>query len=156
MQTRLRFWPVVFLAVAVLGSAHHVAWAQLTGRSAVDARRRVRATLAAAMADGTLSEVEEEAIYRWASRLLTPQELPGLRRTLRRLASRQEGVPESTFRMPAVEAATQTQHATQPVESGSTDSERGDLAKTASYQEPAPIEAGPPFDGDPTPAPEDA
>ncbi len=162
MQNRLRIWPLALLAVVAVSSADSSAWAQLTGRSAANGRQRVRAALAKAIADGTLSRAEEDSIYRRAKGLLTPEELPGLRRTLGRLAGRQTAPLPSTRPEPAAKQPAHRQGPEETIRTGPSvpDGEEPDgeeaegLAESASYEEPA-AEDDPPGDEDDQPADED-
>jgi hypothetical protein len=136
MPKPLRIWPVVLSTVLTASSVGNSAGAQLTARSAVDGRQRVRAVLAVAMADGTLSEMEEAAIYRLGQRLLTPEELPGLRRTLSRLAGRPSTSPPSAPQQSADQQPAERPSSDQPTQAGLLAPEEEDLAQKAFYEEP--------------------
>jgi hypothetical protein len=137
MQNRLRIWPVALLAVVTTSIADNSAWAQLTARSAVDGRQRVRTALAVALADGTLSRAEEDSVYCLGERLLTPQELPGLQRTLSRLAGRQEASPPAPPPESVQDQPTERPSPDPTTQSGLILPEKRDLTESASYQEPA-------------------
>ena len=137
MQSRLRIWPVVLLAAVAASSVGNSAWAQVTRRSLVHGRQRVRAALAAALADGRLSKMEADSIYRRAEKLLTPRELPGLQRTLSRLAARQKVSRPSTPRESVEDQPTERQGSQRTTQIGLTVPEKEDLAENASYEEPA-------------------
>jgi len=135
MQNRLRIWSVALLAVVTTTIAGNSARAQLTTRAAVDGRQRVRTALAAAMADGTLSSAEEDSISRLGKGLLTPQELPGLERTLSRLAGRQQAPPPSTARKSVESRPTQRPGSDPTTQTKLPLSDQRDHAEAASFQE---------------------
>ena len=137
MPYRLGIWPVVLLAVVAASSIGTSAWAQVTRRSLVQGRQRVRAALAEALADGTLSKMEVASISRRAERLLTPQDLPGLQRTLSRLAARKKVSLPSTPRESVEDQPTERQGSERATRTGLTVTEKEDLAENASYEEPA-------------------
>jgi hypothetical protein len=148
MQCRLRIWPVVLLAAITANSGDNSARAQLTTRSAVNGRQQVRAVLAAAMADGSLSRMEDDSIYRLGERLLTPEELPGLRRTLDRLAGRQSAPLPSTPKESAEGRPTVRQGSTRTARTGVIASAEEERAENASYDEPAAEDLQPTPEGD--------
>lgn len=148
MQNRLRIWSVVLLAAVAASSVGNSARAQVTRRSLVHGRQRVRAALAEALADGRLSKMEADSIYRRAEKLLTPRELPGLQRTLSRLAARQRVSRPSTPREFVEDQPTERQGSQRATQTGLTVPEKEDLAENASYEEPAAADDQPSAEGD--------
>ncbi len=90
MRNRLRIWPGALLAAVVPLTMCYSVAAQSGGRATVVGRHEVRAALATAMADGTLSRMEAYSVLLRAKELLPADEIPGVKRTLDRLSSRGE------------------------------------------------------------------
>ena len=86
MKTQLRIWLIALLPAIIVGSLCSTVWAQRSPRSVVAGRQQVQAALAVAMADGTLSTMEQYSILRKGKRVLAPDELEGLKQTLLRLS----------------------------------------------------------------------
>lgn len=165
MTTQLRVWPVALLAALIACSISDPVWAQRSGRAVVAARQQVQMSLAAAMADGRLTTMEQYSILQKGKRALAPHELQALKQTLIRL-SEQEPTPSSPALPKRAGKNTQAQknnrspkkqtpgaspqRATQAkgIDRGEENEERA--AETASYDEPVePEDAGSPFKEEP-------
>ena len=91
MRSHLRPRPVVLLAgIVLLGSLNSLGLAQGDSRAVVAARQRIRGDLAAAMADGSLSRMEQYNVLLQAKESLPASDVAGLQKTLDRLGGLQE------------------------------------------------------------------
>jgi hypothetical protein len=82
--------PALLLAAVVLGGPAKTKAADYDGRAVLAARQKIRTELATAVADGHLSRLDQYRILLEAREVLPPEDLPGLERTLNRLASAQQ------------------------------------------------------------------
>jgi hypothetical protein len=82
--------PALLLAAVVLGGPANTKAADRDDRAVLAARQRIRTELATAVADGHLSRLDQYRILLDAREVLPPEDLPGLERTLNRLASAQQ------------------------------------------------------------------
>ena len=89
-------------AVCTLAATSRLSAADLDDRQALLGRQKIRLELAEAMADGHLKRSDQYRILLDAKDVLRPEDLPGLERTLDRLASGEEAVP-TPAKKPAAE-----------------------------------------------------
>ena len=92
MRLRLRTWCAA-LAAMIAGSTTLAMAASPDGRFIVSNRQKVRAELAAAMADGELSHMEQYGILLRAKDRLNSSELRGVQQTLERLSTQKQQQP---------------------------------------------------------------
>ena len=100
MRYRLHLFTAAVLAAVAIGGPVRSQAAELSDRAAEVGRQKIRTELAEALSDGHISRKDQYRILLDAKEVLRPEDLPGLERTLDRLASANESAPAASKKAP--------------------------------------------------------
>jgi hypothetical protein len=124
-----------FLAAVVLTAAAKTSGADYNERTVLSNRQKIRTELQTAMADGRLTRIDQYRILLHARDVLPPEDLPGLERTLDRLASAEEPSGPRSKRMFVAQIATGAE-AVPPGKQSATPDAKSDAKPDVKYEEP--------------------